>query len=398
MPEIGNPKSEIENSEKFSILNFQFSITMPAMRLYRFLLLLLLGTLCAPTVFGQQRRPRIQTVLAGRLALTPVVLPRAWEYLTADVVRWKPTASATAVFYALSDGRVVALSLSDGKLLWETAPGLATSAPPTLDGDELIVGAEREQDGTKVGIARVLDAATGVVKRTIDLPASLTSELVAAGGGAFLARLGERGLALLEAKTLAVKWKADGPFSGVPCVEGGQVFVGTSEGMFFAFELADGKKRWERRLEGTVGAPACDAKRVYVGTSLGKFHALDRVTGKVVWERPTGASVQAAPLVIGNRLLVASYDNFLYAYDPGGGEMLWRQMMAGRLTFEPLALNPGTVAVAAFDSDEITVVQVADGRVTARWVVADERIFAGLVARNGLVVVPVERGATAVRF
>lgn len=358
---------------------------------------MLLGALCAPAVLGQQRRPRIKTVLAGRLALTPVVLPRAWEYLTADVVRWKPTASAAAVFYALSDGRVVALSLADGKLLWETAPGLATSAPPTLDGDELVVGAEREQDGAKTGVARVLDAATGVVKRTVSLPAPLMSELVPAGGG-FLARIGEQGLALLEAKTLAVKWKVDGPFTGVPCVDGAQAFAGTSEGLFFSFELADGKKRWERRLEGTVGSPACDAKRVYVGTSLGRFHALDRMTGKVVWERPTGASVQAAPLVMGNRLLVASYDNFLYAYDPGGGEMLWRQMMAGRLTFEPLALNPGTVAVAAFDSDEITVVQVADGRVTARWVVAEERIFAGLVARNGLVVVPVERGATAVRF
>lgn len=364
----------------------------------RFLLVMLLGALCAPAVFGQQRRPRIKTVLAGRLALTPVVLPRAWEYLTADVVRWKPTASATAVFYALSDGRVVALSLADGKLLWETAPGLATSAPPTLDGDELIVGAEREQDGAKTGIARILDAATGVVKRTVALPAPLTSELVAAGGGSFLTRLGERGLALLEAKTLAVKWKADGPFTGVPCVDGTQVFMGTSEGMFFSFDLADGKKRWERRLEGTVGSSACDAKRVYVGTSLARFQALDRMTGRIVWQRPTGAAVQAVPLVMGNRLLVVSFDNFLYAYDPGDGEMLWRQMMAGRLTFEPLALNPGTVAVAAFDSDEITVVQVADGRVTARWVVADERIFAGLVARNGLVVVPVERGAAAVRF
>ncbi len=358
---------------------------------------MLLGALCAPVTFGQQRRPRINTVLAGRLAVSPVVLPRTWEYLTADVVRWKPVASTTAVFYALSDGRVVALSLTDGKLLWETAAGLATSAPPTLVGDELIVGAAGELDSVQFGVVRVLDAATGVVRRQVRLPQPPTSELVPVNG-MFLARLGDRTLAMLDGKTFEPKWKADGPFSGLPCVEGEQVFAGTSEGMFFAFSVADGKKLWERRLEGTVGTPGCDAKRVYVGTSLGMFHTLDRTTGKVIWERPTGAAIQAAPIVVGNRLLVASFDNFLYGYDPAHGEMLWRQLMAGRLTFEPLLLNPGTVAVAAFDSDEITLVQVADGRVTARWVVSDERIFAGLVARNGLVVIPVERGATAVRF
>jgi outer membrane protein assembly factor BamB len=146
------------------------------------------------------------------------------------------------------------------------------------------------------------------------------------------------------------------------------------------------------------GPAAVGGEMVYCGTSDGEVVAIGRADGRCRWRRRTGAAVMASPLIGRQQVLVASYDNFLYAFHPQTGELRWQQQMAGRLVSPPSWLTETTLAVAALDDREITVVQAPDGRIVARWQLASERIFSALHVEQGMVVVATERGIAAARL
>ncbi|MCS7080114.1 MAG: PQQ-binding-like beta-propeller repeat protein [Chloracidobacterium sp.] len=362
----------------------------------------LAGLAAEMSVAGAQRRPRLRvtTVLNGRASVPLVTLPTEWLYLDPDGARREPLATETAVYVPLRSGKVVALVQRDGARLWETAPGVATTGALARLGERLIACATRPvADGVTgpVGIVRFLDAATGVVRREIELPSPITSPLVGDGVRLY-ARLGTTEAAAFRPDDFSLLWQVTGDFTEHLTCDGDGVLVGTRSGALWRLRAADGGRQWGCTLGGAPGPATGDAEQVYCGTAQGEVVAIRRADGRIRWRRRVGGTVAAPPLIDRERVLIASYDNFLYAFAGRTGVMLWRQQMAGRLATPPVRLTEDSVAVAALDDDEITIVSSVDGRIIARRRLASERVFSALHLAGGLVIAATERGVVAAKL
>ncbi len=348
-----------------------------------------------------QQRPRWRPAppLNGRSALAPTMLSTDWLYLDPDSARQEPLVTENVVYVPLRTGKVVALARTDGARLWESAPGVATTAKLYRLRDTLLAcAASPAADGSPPGgIVRLLDLTTGVVRREVNLPAPITSRVVDDGIRLYV-RLGTAEMAALDPHDFSRRWSVTGDFTEYLTYAGGMLFVGTSAGALWALDAKDGRRRWACELGAPPGPAAVGGEMVYCGTSAGEVVAIGRADGRLRWRRRTGAAVMAPPLIGQQQVLVASYDNFLYAFHPQTGELRWQQQMAGRLVSPPAWLTETTLAVAALDDREITVVQAPDGRIVARWQLASERIFSALHVEQGMVVMATERGIAAARL
>lgn len=213
-------------------------------------------------------------------------------------------------------------------------PALPAAAPaPSADGWSLALGAPARAlipSGDTVWVLagralRAVDAATGAVRAEAIAPDPLRSALITGPAGAAAALttrgevllldgtaarrlhlpLGVRGLAALDADRLVVvdgagRLHAVDPLSGAPLWTaratwdavapvrlGGLVIVGRSQDLR-AVALADGARRWQRRLGApiTALAPGRSTGRAFVATADGRVHRLDPSTGESVWTAP----------------------------------------------------------------------------------------------------------------
>jgi len=372
----------------------------PAWRSTQVVVVVGLALALSQMLVAQQRlRWRPAPPLNGRVAIAPTTLPTDWLYLDPDSARQEPLVTENAVYVPLRTGKVVALARTDGARLWESAPGVATTAKLYRLGDTLLACASRPAaDGSPPGgIVRLLDLTTGVVRREVTLPAPITSRVVEDGVRLYV-RLGAAEIAALDPHDFSCRWSVAGDFTEHLTYARGTVFVGTSAGALWALDAGDGRRQWDCALGAPPGPAAIGGEMVYCGTSDGEVVAIGRADGRLRWRRRTGAAVMAPPLIAHQQVLVASYDNFLYAFHPQTGELRWQQQMAGRLVSPPSWLTETTLAVAALDDREITVVQAPDGRIVARWQLASERIFSALHVEQGMVVMATERGIAAARL
>ena len=92
----------------------------------------------------------------------------------------------------------------------------------------------------------------------------------------------------LDLNTGHVVWRTNtkAPLSGGTAAAGPLVVVGTSDGRVFALNAANGKTRWEIRINGEVLAPAAISEHlIAVRTGDGKLHGLSPEDGHELWEQ-----------------------------------------------------------------------------------------------------------------
>lgn len=336
---------------------------------------------------------------ATRNDFDPRPLVKNWEYLTTSPTRFPIKVSGRAALISLLDGRVAALSVSDGNLLWETPPGGECTAPIGLGASEIYVASERPSSNGKEGVLRALDLGTGITRWTVTLPQPVVSTPIEAENLLYVV-LSNGNLSALRRGDGGTQWTlAEQTVSPESLLVADKtLYAGLTSGILMALKADSGEKIWQVQASGTLGNPAVDADRIYVGSSDGQLVAVNRKQGKLVWKRRMGAAVQAAPVVKEDQVLVVSFDNFLYALNPKNGSQFWRQQMAGRLTSSPVFWGNNTLAVAAFDSNEVTLLEPEEGDVTARLQLGEGRILAALTVADDLLIVPSDHGAVATRL
>jgi hypothetical protein len=74
----------------------------------------------------------------------------------------------------------------------------------------------------------------------------------------------------------------------------------------------------------TPTAPVAVGGTVFLGGSDGVVRALDVATGKSRWSAYTGACVRVAPTIWNGRAFVGSGDGWVYAFAADTGRLLWR--------------------------------------------------------------------------
>lgn len=192
----------------------------------------------------------------------------------------------------------------------------------------------------------------------------------------------------VDATTGRPEWTVTVPhrITTAPVLTANRAFVGTRGGLV-AVDITSQSVDWSTPLCDTafeaierpcsiLNPPAVSAKRVFVGTIAGQFAALSVESGEVEWSvlatrlpdesSPPGVAniprFAGPPAIANGVVLIANWNNIIYAFDVSTGDELWRNVGASR--GEPAPTIVGNTVLATTQVD-LTALRLTDG--TVRW-------------------------------
>ncbi len=284
--------------------------------------------------FGEGR-VFVTTGFGELVALDPATGGVAWRQRLDAAVGGAPAVSDGRVYVVARDASAWALKASDGKVEWTlpgtpSAAGVMGAAAPAVDARQVIfpfssgqMVAVAKDSGTGLWGAQVAGQRQG---RAYAAYSDLTGDPVIAGGAVYAGTAAGR-LAAVNADTGLTLWSArDGALSPV-AVAGGSVFLVNDEDQLVRLNDATGEEIWrvdmpyftkdrDKRRKAVVAhfGPVLAGGRLIVASSDGLIRAFDPASGALAGsvELPGGAA--SAPAVAGGVLYVVTKDGKLRAF------------------------------------------------------------------------------------
>ena len=151
--------------------------------------------------------------------------------------------------------------------------------------------------------------------------------------------------------SLKVLWtyEAGDAIESSAAIVGGTVFVGSQKGELVALNLDNGNVYWRYKIDDPIGesSPAYSNGVIYFGDLAGWLHAVNATDGKKIWAFKTGSEIKSSPVVVGDRVLIGSYDENLYCVSTSGSQV-WKFRTNGPVHATPSIAN-GVAFVAGCD-------------------------------------------------
>lgn len=188
-------------------------------------------------------------------------------------------------------------------------------------------------------------------------------------------------------------------YTAAPVVANGVVYFSSTEsfgassnirpdGRIFALELASGNQQWVFNTKGTIGAAAYADKTLFAGDSEGYLHALDAATGQERWKFKSSGGGVSPPTTENGVVYFSAYDGSLHAVDAGTGLERWRNTKGPKVATH-LALGRGTIYFGG-ENNNLYAVDAANGQV--KWLYKTSKECQSLVLAGGLVCFPTGDG------
>ncbi len=263
------------------------------------------------------------------VALDAATGQQRWTTQMTGEVLAAPLVTGDRVVVRTVDGRLRALAASDGTETWtveDQVPRLSLrgTAPPVPAGDAVIVGFDSGRvmavslaNGETLWQAQV---STPRGRSELERLADVDGAVRVSGDDVYA--VGYQGrIAMMALDSGQIWWARDvSSYRGLD-LDGDQLYVSTSDGDVVALRRRDGSVIWQQ--EGLkrrgLSTPATFGGTVIVGDFDGYLHWLDRDSGRfVARERPGRTRISAAPLVVGDRVVVIDDGGGITAYRSGG--------------------------------------------------------------------------------
>jgi len=305
----------------------------------------------------------ISSARKDELALSnPLTLK--WRYSSDQTSNFTPATDTATVFVPLAEGTLVALDARDGQLRWKSEPGGDFSAAPAVDERAVYVATQYESaDKTATrGMLRALSKETGITLWMRTLSAPLRGGLAVDGPSVFAGAANGSAYAFvkLNGHTVWVNQYSD-QFDGQPTLTGDRVYLGTLGGWLLALDRKNGDVIWRYRTRGAIRGPIAVADGIVVfGSADGSVYACRDRRGEHLWKHRTGASVEAV-VAIDDRVLASSLDNYAYFLSLKNGDVLWRQLLPGRIPARPVIASDGAL-FAPLSTDTAIVLSLKNGK------------------------------------
>lgn len=268
----------------------------------------------------------VGTASGAVIALNAADGVQRWRAQLNSEILSAPVVSGDLVAVRTVDGKLIGLAASDGTQRWVTdqqVPRLTlrgTSAP-IIAGDYAIAGFDngRMMAVTLAGGTTAWDVAvsqargSSELQRLIDIdgpPVADQDELYVVGFQGHVARLSrDSGREIWSHEISSFRGLALDPVG---------VLISTAEGEVVKLDRAGGAERWRQKglLRHTLTRPVVVGESVVVGDIQGYLHWLGTEKGEFQARVKVGAPLSAAPLVVGDLLIVQT--------DKGGIEA-WRK-------------------------------------------------------------------------
>lgn len=269
---------------------------------------------------------------------------------------------------------------------WTASIGEGSSATARLASGPVVAGGRVYTIDTTATV-RAFNAQTGAPVWSARITKDREKRDVAFGGGVafgdgrIYATSGYGVAAAFDANTGQQVWRSDlgTPLRGAPAVDGGRVYVLTSDNQLFALGAADGKTQWDSTgtVEQTgllgIASPAIAQDTIVVGFSSGELNALRVENGRTVWQdalartgRTTALAaltdIDASPVVDRGRVFAIGHGGRMAALELATGQRVWERNLAG--TSMPWVAGDFIFAVTI--DGELVAVTRGEGKV--KWV------------------------------
>jgi outer membrane protein assembly factor BamB len=304
-------------------------------------------------------------------------LRAAWTFETGGPISASPTVVDGVLYLGNNMGRLVALDVRTGKLIWSQQAKNDLMAQPLVLGNQVVVGEGNEESDVRSGVVHVgtgenailsFDRATGKPMWSAPLGGTgmPTPALV---GGVLVDHNGSGDVVGIDPATGKIKYQR---FTGtIPSMVGlmpvGKFAVisgGQTKTTMVALNASDGSTIWQREFPKASGLgdcpPAGDGQLVFCDyvalippedfVQAGKLntlhaYALDAMTGAPVWDTALESGIlpkrnqSAIPLYDSGTLFLGSaIAPYMHALDAQTGKLLWRTKVRGPVKNGPVAV------------------------------------------------------------
>jgi outer membrane protein assembly factor BamB len=205
------------------------------------------------------------------------------------------------------------------------------------------------------------------------------------------------GIVALRASTGEVRWRrtragTSETIFGAPGVSSGIVFAGSIDEEVFGLSLESGGLIWHTAVHGSVQqAPTLDRDRLIVTTAKGYIYALQARSGQVIWSRPLEVGLQR-PTTDGGQIFVSA-GRLLTALDASSGTTTWEFEAANTITTRPVLI--GASVVVGTERGLLYALRAADGQMLWRAQINGALSAAPAVSPGAIFVVDRAGGLTA---
>ncbi|MCY1127106.1 PQQ-binding-like beta-propeller repeat protein [Frigidibacter sp. RF13] len=277
----------------------------------------------------------VTTGFGELLALDPATGAVAWRQRFESPVAGAPAAAGGKVFAVARDGSAWAVDAANGKVAWQV-PGSSARAG-IVDGSAPAVSGGTVVFPFATGQLLAIDIAEGTPKwqgyvagkrvgRAYASYSDLTGDPVIAGGtlvaGSAAGRLGA-----IDMETGTTLWSAPDGATGATVVAGGSVFFVNDEDQLVRLEASSGAEVWrvdlpyftkdkdkKRRAIFAHHGPVLAGGRLITASTDGLIRAFDPASGKVVATAEIPGGAASGPVVAGGTLYVLSKSGTLHAF------------------------------------------------------------------------------------
>jgi len=259
------------------------------------------------------------------VALDAAAGTERWRVRLNGEILARPAVGGGTVVVHTVDGTVHGLKAADGTPAWsyeQQVPRLSLrgSAPPVIDGDAVLCSFDNGRVSA-LGLAEgdLLWSATVSPPRgrtELERLVDIDSAVHVAGDDVFV--VGYQGrVAMLARNSGQIWWARDlSSYRGLALDET-SAFVSTADSAVVSVSRRDGTEQWRQdamRLRGLSG-PAVDGGAVVVGDFEGYLHWLDRGTGQLLGRTRAGRDrISNAPVAVGGMVLVQDDGGTVSAY------------------------------------------------------------------------------------
>jgi outer membrane protein assembly factor BamB len=278
-----------------------------------------------------------------------------WKFEDHALLEFPPVIYSHTLFVVDDYGSAKAINAQTGHKLWETKVGTLAAASPALGiAQGLIFVPILSTNANAVrtpapgnGRLVALSMKTGRVVWTHAVPPGTESSPLAWGDAVYFGD--QNGTVYsLRAGDGHVNWAfhASGAVKGGPSLAYGRLYFGDYSGRAYALNPSTGRRIWAVNTSGAdfgfgsgnfYATAAVAFGRVYMGNTDGRVYSFAAKTGELAWATGTGAYVYASPAVadvpgIGPTVYAGSYDGNFYAFNARSGAIRWSHHAGGRIS------------------------------------------------------------------